>query len=150
MKGKARAGEGGAGGPREDPVSRPDFQVPPFPNLGRRDDGEPSRRGDQGSRGAEGGGEQTQVNPPERVEGMPAVYLTPYGAKYHTSYNCRSLRNSRNLRRSDWCPMCARMAPNDMPAWIYSQGPGRDAHINMLCIGAQGGSRYDRCGLCVR
>ena len=91
-KGKARAGEGGAGGSREDPVSRPDFQIPPFPNLGRRDDGEPSRRGDQGSRGAEGGGEQTQVNPPERVEGMPAVYLTPYGAKYHTSYNCRSLR----------------------------------------------------------
>ena len=156
-KGKGYAFHGGGSEPGSSSNLPP---VPPFPNLqGRRSDGEPPRR-EEGGKGEEGkgnggsGGNQGGPSQPGTGEGPvspPPVYLTPYGTKYHASPGCRSLRKSRNMRRSDWCPDCVRNAPNDgMMAWVYSQGPGRDVHTNMLCMGAQGGTRYDRCGLCVR
>ena len=155
-KGKGYASHGGGMEPGSSSHLPP---VPPFPDLQeRRSDGEPPTRGREG-KGEEGkgnggpGGDQGGPSQPGPEEGpvRPPVYLTPYGTKYHASPGCRSLRKSRNMRRSDWCPDCVRNAPNDgMMAWVYSQGPGRDVHTNMLCNGAQGGTRYDRCGLCVR
>ena len=37
----------------------------------------------------------------------PPIYITPWGERYHTSSECSSLRRTRRLIRSSYCPECA-------------------------------------------
>ena len=131
-------------------------QVPPFPDLRRSEGGrshqesersEESR--DQGGSSAGGQGGPSAGGPGgEQAGGRLPVYITPYGTKFHLSVRCQSLRKSRNLVASNWCADCAAGTPNDVPRWMFCHGPGGDAHEHHLCIGAQGGTLYEKCGLC--
>lgn len=78
----------------------------------------------------------------------PPIYITPWGERYHTSSECSSLRRTRRLIRSSYCPECAGDVTLDGGIQVFAVGPGSMAHYDRNCPRGSGARGYLRCGLC--
>ncbi len=75
------------------------------------------------------------------------VYITRWGARYHTSPRCQSLYRTRDVVGSRKCPMCGTedLAPNRVSA----TGPGSVVHEDITCPALpRNRNSYPRCTLC--
>ena len=93
------------------------------------------------------GGENPQGVEPVGVQ-RPSIYITPWGERYHTNVDCQSLRRTRRLIRSPYCPICAGDATLDGSVQIFATGPGAVVHYDRNCPRGTGARGYLRCGLC--
>ena len=80
--------------------------------------------------------------------GRPPIYITPWGERYHTSSECPSLRKTRRLIRSSYCPECTGDVTLDGGIPIFAVGPGSMAHYHRNCPRGTGARSYLKCGLC--
>ena len=80
--------------------------------------------------------------------------VTSRGTRYHVSLLCPSLRRSRHLRWSMWCPSCAkRLRAENLrapyPEELFCHGPGLVAHLIAECqFCPQGADIYGVCMNC--
>ena len=96
--------------------------------------------------GRDGG---VDLPPPQSIQSRVErrVYITRWGAKFHTSTRCSSLSNSR-LEVSLWCPRCVPQGFQEWPQVLYATGAGGQVHLHERCVAYFGGRAYRRCTLC--
>ena len=78
----------------------------------------------------------------------PPIYVTEYGAKFHTQVGCSSLRRTRRLQPSFWCSHCAGENNDGAAFWAIIAGVGETAHASSGCQLITGRRVYQKCGLC--
>ena len=78
------------------------------------------------------------------------AFVTGGGNCYHTNMMCCTLANTRTLRRSSWCPVCARITDSERYRTAYIQRQGADAHLDQGCRALQGqfALPYRHCQRC--
>ena len=80
------------------------------------------------------------------------VWITPMGARYHTSMLCPTLHNTRRIRRSHWCPVCGHRRVDQRYTPVYIESYGGDAHHDQRCprMGLRMPTQYAFCQRCPR
>ena len=80
------------------------------------------------------------------------VWITPMGARYHTSMLCPTLHNTRRIRRSPWCPVCGHRRVDQRYTPVYIESYGGDAHHDQRCprMGLRLPTQYAFCQRCPR
>ncbi len=79
--------------------------------------------------------------------GRRRIFVTPYGTRYHVFTSCRSLRNTREIRFSNWCEWRSAVDSGERRPLVCCIGPGQDAHYDPNCTRAVG-RQLRKCGIC--
>ena len=79
-----------------------------------------------------------------------SAFVTGGGNCYHSNMMCCTLASTRTLRRSSWCPVCARITDRERYRMAYIVRQGADAHMDQQCAALQGqfAIPYRHCQRC--